>query len=318
MYPTTQDSFLQDKEEKSIFLTGMSGYVGDYVAKFLANSGFSVVGTYRNHFPSLVDNVFPVCTDFSSPELLAAPLRGVSAVIHLAWEHNFIGASEEDSSSDSLLTNNLVCLRNLLQAAEKAKVETFIFLSVRGACGQASTGFLFEKYCAECLVLNSRIPKKRVLRSSLLVGGPPGQNQFLSTIQKIVQKIPGLYPVPSWKEPLFPLHIRELVMVLHRMLRNASTEEGAVFHVKGQTACRIEEIFRLVSDQQSGASRIPLPRWMSGWVLRMIESQLARTQSRSPKIKDFLQAEGAFLGDGLEVEDPFFSTKKTTLQEIFV
>jgi nucleoside-diphosphate-sugar epimerase len=317
MYPTGQDFFIQDKSEKSVFLTGMSGYVGDYVAKFLAHSGFSVVGTYRNHFPSLVDNVFPVCTDLASPELLAAPLRGVSAVVHLAWDHNFIDVSDADSACDSLLTNNLACLRNLLQAAEKAKVETFVFLSVRGASSQARTGFLFEKYCAECLVLNSRIPKKRILRSSLLIGGNPGQNQFLSAIQRIVNKLPGIYPVPVWKEPLFPLHISDLVMVLHRMLQSSSPEEAAVFHVKGQTACRVEEIFRLVSSQQGGAPRIPLPRWIGGWVLRVIEAHLARTYNRTPKINDFLQAEGGAPSEGLEIEEPFYPSKRKSLQECF-
>ncbi len=318
MYSSAPESFLPSKSEKSVFLTGMSGYVGDYVAKFLAHSGFSVIGTYRNHFPSLVDNVFPVCTDLTSPELLAAPLRGVSAVVHLAWENNFLGTSSADSNSDSLLTNNLVCLRNLLQAAEKAKVETFIFLSVRGASGQATADFLLEKYCAECLVLNSRIPKKRVIRSSLLVGGNPGQNQFLSAIQRIVQKIPGLYPVPAWKGSLFPLHISDLVLVLHRMLQFPSQEPAAVFHAKGQTSCRVEEVFRLVSAQQSGAPRIPLPRWISGWALRLIEAQLARTHHRTPRMSDFLQAEGAPSGEGVEVEEPFFPSKRKSLQECFV
>ena len=317
MYPNGSNSFLQDKREKSIFLTGMSGYVGDYVTKFLAHSGFSVIGTYRNHFPALVDNVFPVCTDLASPELLAAPLRGVSAVIHLAWDHNFIGASEVDSTSESSLTTNLNSLKNLLQAAEKAKVETFIFLSVRGACSRASSGFLFEKYCAECLVLNSRIPKKRVLRSSLLIGGNPGQNQLISAIQRIILKIPGLYPVPIWKDPLFPLHLSELVVVLHRILLTPSPEETTILQVKGHSPCRIEDLFRLVSGQQGGGPRIPLPNWIGKGVLRLVEAQLARTHHRTPKIKEFLQIESSNSSEGLEVEEIFFPSKRKNLQECF-
>ena len=35
-------------------------------------------------------NVFPVCNDLSSVDLLAAPLRGVSTAIYLAWDNEVI------------------------------------------------------------------------------------------------------------------------------------------------------------------------------------------------------------------------------------
>jgi len=300
-----------EKEHKTVMITGASGYVGDYVTKFLAHSEFGVVATYRSRFPALLDHVFPVCTDFSSVDLLAPALRGVSSIIHLAWDHSFVGSPALSQSA------NLMGLQNLLKAAEKAKVSRFIFLSVRGASAQTTHPFLFEKYCAEALVLQSQIPCKRIVRSSLIMGGNMGQNRFLSHVQQLVKKIPGLYPVPVWQEALYPLHLSDVALVLRHLLLE-ETLGVSLLSMKGQTPYRLEDVFQLVSRQGGSGYRIPVKKWLGEYLLTAMEAHGRRGGQAQVRMKDFLRAEQASAGEeGIEIRESFFPSERKSLEDCF-
>ena len=136
----------------AVLVTGGSGYLGSSVVRHLSLAGETVVSMYRHRLPEPCARVFPVCSDLSNAELLAAPLRGVHTVIHLAWDNTFTGPGCElssDPSDEKNLTKNIRTLKTLLQAMETARTKRLIFMSAMGAGRHAESGFLTKKYLGE-------------------------------------------------------------------------------------------------------------------------------------------------------------------------
>ena len=163
MNPSYKVNSGDNEGSSAILVTGGSGYVGTELVKYLASMGETVVSMYRHRLPEPREHVFPVCSDLASEELLAAPLRGVETVIHLAWERNLLGPESGNVSfglgRNDTKTNNIRLLQNLVAAMEKANTKRIVFVSAHGAAYNAAEPFLREKYCGEICILNSKIPE---------------------------------------------------------------------------------------------------------------------------------------------------------------
>ena len=133
--PATINSKVSAEENQAILVAGGSGFIGKHLVKQLSKNGETVVSMYHHRLPEPQQNVFPVCSDLSSVELLGAPLRGVNSVVYLAWENSFVGPSQT-WDVDLFHTNhptNIKMLGNLLRAMEQAKTRRIVFLSANGA-----------------------------------------------------------------------------------------------------------------------------------------------------------------------------------------
>ena len=111
-----------------ILITGGLGYLGGRVAAHLILAGFKVRIASSRKFPkipNLLSSCEVVYIDFFDKTSLESACNKISIIIHLAGinAHN----SESDPES-ALLINGLGTLK-LLQAAEKEKVQKFLFFS---------------------------------------------------------------------------------------------------------------------------------------------------------------------------------------------
>ena len=155
---------MNDEKEKSdsnntILIAGSSGFIGRKLVKNLSKTN-NIVSLYHERLPDPMPNVFPVCNDLSSVDLLAAPLRGVSTAIYLAWDNEVIKEKEAyESFNEDLFkeSKNLRQFRNFVEACEKSSIEKVIFISCLGAHRFSRHRFLQEKYLAEHVLLNSDI-----------------------------------------------------------------------------------------------------------------------------------------------------------------
>jgi uncharacterized protein YbjT (DUF2867 family) len=184
--------FATAQKENAVLITGGSGFIGQHLIRKMAKDR-QVIALYHHKLPESMDNVFPVSSDMSTPELLAAPLRGVSTVVHLAWTGGLSGSLEsisEDPVVSSNYSQNLLCLKNLIAAMEKGRCQRIIFVSALGASRTSRSPFLREKYHAEFLILNSKIPEKLIIRSGAVWGDRYGHDRFLNSILKVM-KYPG-------------------------------------------------------------------------------------------------------------------------------
>ena len=107
-----------------IFLTGASGFVGKNLMDFLIQQGHDVIGHVRTNAEPTdnFDRNFSHIDLLNHQELLNE-LRSVDTLIHCA------ALVSTWSSSETFYQNNVSVTQTLLNSAEQAGVQRFIFLS---------------------------------------------------------------------------------------------------------------------------------------------------------------------------------------------
>jgi NADH dehydrogenase len=291
-----------EEPKSAVMVTGAAGFVGTKVVQTLAEQSRQVVAVYHHKLPESLDNVFPVCSDLGSPELMAAPLRGVDSVVHLAWESGLAGP-KTPISVDAVtggageLTPNLKMLRHLLRAMERAKTRRIVFLSAVGARPDAESAFLREKYWAEFLVLNAKIPEKAIIRSSVLWGAGGASDRFLRSIIRVMRY--PVYPLPRKDEGIAPVHVGDMASMLVAAATKdlgasgaapeaAIEQNAAILDVHGGERYQLKDIFRIVSDTYVKRTRIGLGGMLGASLLNLVEREV-----RDSRLGDFLALGGA-------------------------
>ena len=288
--------------EAAVMVTGGSGFVGQQLVRQLADQGRTIVSVYHHRLPESLDNVYPVCSDMSSAELMLAPLRGVETVVHLAWEGGLMGPEilAWPPQGGAPPTRNAQVLANLIGAMERAGTRRMVFLSAIGAGYGAQVPFLREKYLAELMLLNSKIPEKIILRSSVVWGGQGGDDRFLRSIMRVMKYT--LYPVPTRKDSLSPVHVRDLADTITRACRHDLREPAAVLDVDGGQGYKVDELFRIVSDGYVKKTRFPVGGFLADSLLPLLERD-AKNGLKTPKLRHFL-ALGGQRAASTQVENP--------------
>lgn len=275
-------------EDKAILVTGGAGFVGRHLIKKLSCANEIIVSMYHHRLPESLPNVYPVCSDLGSVELLAVPLRGVDTVIYLAWENNFIGPSAQVDINPSFkgASNNIVRLCNLLRGMENANTRRIIFLSANGASRTSSNPFLREKYYAEFAIINSKIREKIIIRPSLVCGGAENQDRFIKSILNLM-KFPGFYPVPKIDKTIAPIHIEALVDLIVKFVSIEVKEACTIVDVIGKNRYRIEEIFKSVFDRYVKGTKVQIGGLLGNTLVPVLERR-SKDNPNSPTLKDFL------------------------------
>jgi NADH dehydrogenase len=136
-----------------LLLTGATGLVGSALLPRLTASGRSVrclVRDPRRLGPERV-RVQIALGDLSDPASFRNALRGVDTVVHLA-------AAIRDQPGGSIEETNAVATWRLVQAAQTAAIERFVFFSAQGASAHDRTRFMRAKALAERTVAESSVP----------------------------------------------------------------------------------------------------------------------------------------------------------------
>ncbi|CAO4165423.1 NAD-dependent epimerase/dehydratase family protein [Methylorubrum populi] len=121
---------------KLIALTGATGFIGRHLLRALSARGYRVRVLLRRPVEVPEGASGAVVGDLARPMNMAAALTGVDAVVHSAGlAHAMSGAPEDDFRS-----SNTEATRHLAEAAQRAKVGRFVFLSsIRAQSGPSAT-----------------------------------------------------------------------------------------------------------------------------------------------------------------------------------
>ncbi|MEH3144472.1 MAG: NAD-dependent epimerase/dehydratase family protein [Methylobacterium frigidaeris] len=124
-----------------IALTGSTGFIGRHLLGALTARGYRVRVILRRPVELPPGLSSAVVGDLARPQNMAASLAGVDAVVHSAGlAHAMSGAPEDDYRA----SNTEATLR-LAQAAARARVRRFVFLSsIRAQTGPTAAGVVTE------------------------------------------------------------------------------------------------------------------------------------------------------------------------------
>lgn len=126
-----------------VAVTGATGCVGRFVTAELQRQGVAVRALARPESDrrGFAAPIEWVTGDLRSGEALAALVKGVDAVVHLAYEHvpgRYRGG--EGAHLAAWLDSNVDGSLRLLMAAQEAEVEQFVFLSSRAVFSHTEPG----------------------------------------------------------------------------------------------------------------------------------------------------------------------------------
>jgi NADH dehydrogenase len=281
------------ENKKSIVVTGSSGFIGKRLVSRISKSGCSVVSMYHHKLPDPMANVYPVCTDFLSVETLLAPIRGADTVVHLAWSS--ANSLSKAQKSDVSTGENLRIARNLIAACENSGIKKIVFLSALGASSDAVDPFLREKYEVERYLLQSRIPEKVIIRSSVICSDDGMNDPFLWSILRLMQ-FPMVYPVPEFREKIAPVFIGDLIKKLEKSIQAHNKSSFDLQEIQGPVAYSVEELFKLVQERFVKGRRLALTGAIGEKLLPFFEvdskrrAQLGRSRQKLERknIKSYL------------------------------
>lgn len=281
-----KDSMAHQEHNDAVLVTGGSGFVGRRLIKCLARASKSVVSIYHHRFTEPMVNVYPVCSDLSSVELLAAPLRGVENVVYLAWQHTFLGPNAVEFDPVARRGSvNINILSNMIAAMEKAGTRRIVFLSAVGASPDAENTFLQEKYWAEFCILNSQIPEKVIIRSSLIFGENLAEDRFLRAINALM-RFRWVYPLPKLSDRIAPIAVNDICGIIMAALKKEIRCDGTVVEVFGKTQYNMDQLFKAVSQKMGGASGIPIGGMLGNALANLLDP--GKKQGNLPRLRDYL------------------------------
>lgn len=129
-----------------IALTGATGFIGRHLLADLTARGYRVRVLLRRPTSVPEGAASAVVGDLTRPINMAAALSGVDAVVHSAGlAHANLGPTPSGAPEDDYRTLNTEATRKLAEAAARAKVRRFVFLSsIRAQSGPSAAGILTE------------------------------------------------------------------------------------------------------------------------------------------------------------------------------
>lgn len=160
----------------AILVTGGTGFIGSRLVRRLVGKGRRVRVMAVPGDPLLANLDGVACEivpgDIRRPETLVPPLEGIQTVFHLAA----VLYSDDPAAFRRI---NLEGTRNLLDAAVRARVPHFVYVSAAAAAYRVRTTYGETKHLAEQLMASRREDTRFTIVRPTLVFGPGGGGQEL-------------------------------------------------------------------------------------------------------------------------------------------
>ena len=190
-----------------VLVTGANGYIGSHMLTKLISCGYDVIALVRNPALMSVQNGVSVYSYQLDSDVSLEIFKDLSAVIHLA---TFTGDLDIGKQKTEIKAIN-----NLMEAANNAQVEKFIFISSQSAKPDAPTFYGRNKWLLEQEVANHG---GIIVRPGLVYGGDR-ECALFGTLCKLVSKfsvVPDLLPSPEVQ----PVHVDDLCLAIFNIVIN--------------------------------------------------------------------------------------------------
>jgi NADH dehydrogenase len=257
-----------------LLLTGATGLVGRALLPRLTGAGETVRCLVRDprRLGSERVRVQIALGDLADPPSFRNAMRGVRTVVHLA-------ASIRDQAAGSIEELNGIATWRMVQAAERAGVEHFVFASALGATSHDRTRFLRAKSLAERAVAGSDV-RHTILAPSIVYA--PGD--VLTTLLERMAIVLPVMPVSGRGNAVYqPIWADDVAGCIVAALE--LPDDGARrYELAGPQTLSHQQIVELIL-RAAGRSRptvnVPIP--IASRVLRVVEALM---KSRAPATWD--------------------------------
>ncbi len=264
-----------------IAVTGASGYLGSHLTRRLVGSGYPVKALIRNRAKAEQESrllgveVEWVEGDVTSPETLADAFNGVTAVIHTVA----VAIEKKPGSYEEI---NYRGTLNVVDAARKAGIRRFIYISQLGASADLPYRFLASKGMAENYVTAADLDW--TVFKPAVIWGP--EDEFANSFARLIPITPFIFPIVGDEKSLFqPVWVEDVVTAVQKSLGDSSTIRQ-IFELGGPEVLTLEEIERRTL-KALGRRRLLIPFPMA--LLRAFVSLLEAVLPNPPVTRNLLE-----------------------------
>lgn len=278
--------------QKSVIVTGGSGYVGHHLVNKLNNLGYQVFSTYKTRVDTTKHyGVVPVYVDLNDKEKLSQALGRADVVVHLAWD-----------SRSKKQSQNIIQTSNLLSFMKTHHIPRIVFLSPIKSSRKAQNNFLKQKYEAESLIINSSLKEKIIVRSSSIFGGEFGrEGEFLNIVQNLMRSS-LFYPLPDKDAMISPVHVRDVSSLLQKLIEKPLNDPCSILELVGGKTYRVKDIFNFISNVKLNGSRLPIGSFLGDMIIRFYTR---KSPKEAQRLKDHLSL-GSRVNKTCGVNNPLF------------
>lgn len=284
--------------EKTAFVTGGTGFLGNELIRQLLESGHRVLALSRNgKLPGDLpkENLEIVCGDLDDEKMLEESMRGVRVVYHVAanvqmWRKKW--AESEHA--------NVVGTRHLVRAAKKAGVNRFVFTSSGSTIGKPypptrEVVTLNEDSEYNLARFNMVYPHTKWLAEQEVL------REANAAFEVVITHPTAVFGPGDWKANVLPLFLATRTLagmaVPDGIRTTCDVRDVATAHIaaaeKGVSGCRyilggevvsVQELFERIAKVMDGKPpRFTLPNWAMLGLARTME-QIAEYSGRPPKV----------------------------------
>jgi hypothetical protein len=279
---------------RHIMVTGCAGYLGRSICREIVAKGESIIGLYHQKLPEALDKMMPLFADLRNPDALLAPLRSVDTVVHLAWAGGVLGSDALRGTTPTrerlLSSANVLLTTNLVRAMERQGVKRIVFVSWLGADDRSDMLVLREKYWAENVILNSRIPEKIILRSGVAVDFDDKACDFAQATFRLT-KIPLVTPLPRIFNDVVITSKKDLIDRVVLKATKPCTDSNWMFIDEITSTAPITSSSAVISLTAKwwGQNKWAMGGFLGRYLFKLLDSEFGRLKDGKPRISDFLQ-----------------------------
>jgi nucleoside-diphosphate-sugar epimerase len=248
----------------NILIVGSSGFIGRVLLERMKKSRHQVVALYKSKHIEPSRNVFPASVDFNNSENIRTVLRNIEVVVYLAWEYSHYF----DQRIRIKESSNLDSLKSLLPILEEQEIRRIIFTSSLHAKEGVSNPFLADKYNSECLILNSSIKEKIIMKSDVIWG--EREDYFLEGLRQLI-KFP-IYPTFPDKGPIYPVNVNDFIDQLFLNIENPIEWSCNIRYCLGQESVTVNDVLNLLKKSLDLNFKVPVRGVLSKYYLDFLKS----------------------------------------------
>lgn len=230
-----------------VCITGISGFVGQHLASYLAAGGYEVSGVSRNS--KYDSNIISWCDLWKSD-------LNYHTIIHAAGKAHDLKNTSDEKEYFTINTELTRRIYDAFLASDSAKV--FIYMSSVKAVADTVSGELIEehppkpvgpygksKLAAENYIKNQNVPEGKfvyIIRPCMIYG--PSAKGNLKLLYKMVSKgIP--YPLAAFTNKRSFVSVENLCFVIEKLIRQKPISFG-IYNISDDEAVSTTEIIKLM------------------------------------------------------------------------
>lgn len=230
------------EKHKVITIIGGTGFIGRYVVKRLAKSGYRIRVIVRNPDAALAlktagdpGQIALISGNIAKPETLSGKLTGSYAVINLAG----ILFEKGGQSFNAIQANGA---EQLAKMAANAGVERFIHISALGVDKASGSNYARTKLLGEKAV-QAAFPTATILRPSIVFGA---EDNFFNQFASLARFTPALPLIGGGKTRFQPVYVDDVAAAIEQILLRPESK-GHIYELGGPKTYSFKELLKFIT-----------------------------------------------------------------------